>query len=132
MPNRAAAILTSLALLAACTAPQPAPKLATTPPPPPAPPPQPASPAGLDRVVGQDATRLEALLGPADLDVRDGPARKLQFRGEVCVLDVYLYPPAAGGEPRATYTDARLPDGRDFDRASCIAALVRRVHPARR
>jgi hypothetical protein len=44
----------------------------------------------------------------------------------VCVLDAYLYPPAAGKEPVVTWIDARRPTGEDFDRASCIAALTRR------
>jgi hypothetical protein len=43
----------------------------------------------------------------------------------VCVLDAYLYPPASGrGEAIVTYIDARRPDGTDFDRASCLAALT--------
>ena len=60
-----------------------------------------------------------------DLDLREGPARKLQFLGPACVLDAYLYPPRSGrGEPVVTYVDARQPDGRDMDRASCVAALT--------
>jgi len=48
----------------------------------------------------------------------------LQFSGTACVLDVYLYPPAAGSEPEATYVDARRSsDGQDVDRAACIVAL---------
>jgi len=83
--------------------------------------------AGLDRVIGKTATQLVALFGPADLDGREGQARKLQFVGPVCVLDTYLYPEKAGAEPVATYIDARLPTGDDIDRASCIAALSRRA-----
>ena len=33
---------------------------------------------------------------------------------------------ARGGEAVTTYLDARLPNGEDIDRASCIAALSRR------
>ena len=44
-----------------------------------------------------------------------------------CVLDVYLYPPRGGGDPVVTHVDARLPDGRDMDRSSCVAALSRRA-----
>ncbi|PXA83172.1 hypothetical protein DMC47_44250 [Nostoc sp. 3335mG] len=83
--------------------------------------------AGLDRVIGKTATQLVALFGPADLDGREGQARKLQFVGPVCVLDTYLYPSKDGAEPVATYIDARLPTGDDIDRASCIAALSRRT-----
>jgi hypothetical protein len=81
---------------------------------------------GLESVIGRTAPLLEAQFGKADLDIREGSARKLQFAGPVCVLDAYFYPPAAGGEPIVTHVDARLPDGRDFDRASCVAALTKK------
>jgi hypothetical protein len=82
---------------------------------------------GLEAVLGRTARMLEAQFGKARLDVREGTARKLQFAGPACVLDAYLYPPAAaGGEPIVTHLDARRPDGTDFDRASCVAALTRR------
>jgi hypothetical protein len=79
---------------------------------------------GLESVLGRTARVLETQFGRPDLDIREGPARKLQFSAPACVLDAYLYPPAAGGEPIVTHVDARLPDGRDFDRASCVAAIV--------
>jgi hypothetical protein len=81
---------------------------------------------GLEAVLGRTARALEAQFGKPGLDVREGNARKLQFGGPACVLDAYLYPPKAGGEPIVTHLDARLRDGRDFDRASCVAALMRR------
>ena len=83
--------------------------------------------AGLERVIGKTATQLVALFGEADLDGREGQARRLQFVGPACVLDAYLYPASAGAEPVVTYLDARLPAGDDIDRASCIAALSRRT-----
>ena len=108
-------------LLAACVSPtateQPAPAPAAAPR---------YSPLGLEGVIGRTARFLEAEFGEADLDVREGTARKLQFASQVCVLDTYLYPPKGGGEPIVTYVDARTPDGRDIDRASCVAALTRR------
>jgi hypothetical protein len=79
---------------------------------------------GLESVVGRTAKYLEGQFGKPDLDIREGTARKLQFAGSACVLDAYLYPPSGGGDPIVTYVDARLPDGRDFDRASCVAALT--------
>ena len=79
--------------------------------------------AGLEAALGRTAAQLSARFGAPALDIREGTARKLQFEGPACVLDAYLYPPAAGGEPIVTHIDARLPDGRDFDRASCVAAL---------
>lgn len=80
---------------------------------------------GLERVVGADAASLTKLFGQPDADVREGAARKLQYSSDICVLDAYLYP-KDGGEPRVTYVDAREPDGSAIDRASCVAALVRR------
>jgi hypothetical protein len=79
--------------------------------------------AGLEAALGRTAAQLTARFGAPALDIREGTARKLQFEGAACILDAYLYPPAAGGEPIVTHLDARLPDGRDFDRASCVAAL---------
>ncbi len=82
---------------------------------------------GVNGVIGANAADLQRQFGPARLDVFEGDARKLQFSGEPCVLDVYLYPMRDGAEPAATYVDARrASDGLDVDRASCIAALRRR------
>jgi len=81
---------------------------------------------GLERVIGATATELTRQFGPARLDVIEGDARKLQFTGTPCILDVYLYPGAPGREPQATYVDARRTDGRDVDRAACVKALQRR------
>jgi hypothetical protein len=88
------------------------------------------SSVGLEGVMGANARALAALLGAADLDIREGTARKLQFSSTVCVLDAYLYPRSTGAEPVVTHVDARLLDGRDMDRASCVAALRARG-PAR-
>ncbi len=82
---------------------------------------------GLEGVIGADLDDLTRQFGPARLDVWEGDARKLQFSGNACVLDVYLYPPSPGAAPEATYVDARrASDGQDVDRASCVAALKRR------
>lgn len=83
--------------------------------------------AGLERVLGKTGPELVALFGDADLDIHEGQARRLQFAGPVCVLDTYLYPAKAGATPTVTYLDARLPNGDDIDRASCVAALSRRT-----
>ena len=82
---------------------------------------------GLEGVIGAEPKELVRQFGPARLDVWEGDARKLQFIGAACVLDVYLYPPAPGAAPEATYVDARrASDGQDVDRASCVSALKRR------
>lgn len=120
MTARAAAVtMFASVTLAACTTTQtPAPGPVTL---------RPAPPAGLERVIGQNARSLAILFGAPDQDQREPGARRLQYASGVCVLDAYLYPPATGKEPVVTWIDARRPTGEDFDRASCIAALSRRV-----
>ena len=80
--------------------------------------------AGLEAVMGANARSLVQRLGNPDLDVREGGARKLQFSSALCVLDTYLYPRSGSADPVVDWVDARTPDGRDFDRASCVAALI--------
>ncbi|QDM41125.1 hypothetical protein [Altererythrobacter sp. TH136] len=81
---------------------------------------------GLEGVIGADSAGLQRQFGVPRLDVWEGDARKLQFGSEACVLDVYLYPPAPGAAPKATYVDARRSsDGLDVDRAACVKALKR-------
>ena len=138
--GRGAAVLL-LPLLAACasttqTAPKTTPQHARTrsaPPPtvPSRPPPQPfrtpqlEQGAGLENVIQKNAATLMREFGTPRLDVREGDMRKLQFAGAPCVLDVYLYPLRPGGEPVATYVDARRQsDGRAVDSAACVAALA--------
>jgi len=113
---RKALVIGSALLAAGCaTAPPPASLVA----------PPIISTSGLERVLGHDAHDLIGLFGEPELDVREDQARKLQFVGPICVLDAYLYP-KDGREPVVTYIDARQPDGRDIDRASCVAALIAR------
>lgn len=79
---------------------------------------------GLENVIGQSASQLVRRFGSARLDIAEGDARKLQFTGEPCVLDVYLYPLRPGAQPVATHVEARrASDGRAVDRAACVAAL---------
>lgn len=81
---------------------------------------------GLETVIGATAADLTRQFGAARLDSWEGDARKLQFTGLACVLDVYLYPTAQGREPQATYVDARrASDGKEVDRIACITALRR-------
>ncbi|HZG45086.1 MAG TPA: hypothetical protein VEZ41_02300, partial [Allosphingosinicella sp.] len=82
-------------------------------------------PQRADDVMGRNAASLISLFGQPALDVQEGTARKLQFSGQACVLDAYLYPPRERGEAVVTHVDARSPDGRDADRTGCIASLRR-------
>lgn len=82
---------------------------------------------GLEGVIGATSAELVRQFGQARLDVWEGDARKLQFSGSPCILDVYLYPRTRDGEPQATYVEARRSsDGQDVDRAACVAALRKR------
>ena len=79
---------------------------------------------GLEMVIGNTAAGLARHFGQPRLNVIEGDARKLQFIGKACVLDIYLYPPRPGAEPTATHVDARREsDGLDVDRAACVHAL---------
>ncbi|MCJ2182261.1 hypothetical protein MTR62_06040 [Novosphingobium sp. 1949] len=82
---------------------------------------------GLDGVIGVTQRELERQFGQPHLDVWEGDARKLQFIGKACLLDIYLYPTSSSKTPVATYVDARRSsDGQDVDRAACVAALRQR------
>ena len=79
---------------------------------------------GLEGVIGASSAELGRQFGKPRLEVIEGDARKLQFSGRACVLDIYLYPTVPGREPIATHVDARrASDGQDVDRAACVAAL---------
>ena len=121
MRTSIATLLIGGAMLAGCVS-----RTAEAPPPAQVPPPRPYAITGLESVIGSTARALVAQFGRPDLEVREGNARKLQFLSTVCVLDAYLYPPRGGGEPVVTHVDARLPDGREMDRSSCVAALTAR------
>ena len=87
------------------------------------------APVSLDAVRGRDARTLVATFGEPRIDLQEGKARKLQFVGGTCVLDVYLYP-RGRGEPIVTHLDTRLRDGRPVDPASCVATLRRVSAPS--
>jgi hypothetical protein len=93
---------------------------------PPPPPSASYSPVGLERILGQPANALTQLFGKPDADLTEGAGRKMQFGSDICVLDAYLYAPKGGGTPVVTYLDTRQRTGAPIDRASCVAALVRR------
>lgn len=82
---------------------------------------------GLEGVIGATSDELVRQFGPARLDVWEGDARKLQFGGAACVLDIYLYPSAQGREPQASHVEARrASDAEEVDRIACVAALRKR------
>ncbi len=98
---------------------------ATAPPPAPAPKAPPAPPPGLGRLIGQPATGVIALLGPASLDRTEGVARLLQFIRPPCVLDVFLYPGQNAAVTVRTAA-ARKPDGTRMDPGTCLGLIAKR------
>jgi hypothetical protein len=128
MPALIAGLAVSL-LLSACASSPAAPRTATGP----APRssivvvPEVMSGWGLDGVIGERAASLTRRLGEPRIDLAEGDVRKLQFAGQSCVLDVYLYPMSAGAEPVATHIEARLREGgAPIDRAQCLREVERR------
>lgn len=85
------------------------------------------SAAGLEGVIGAQAGALVRRYGTPRIDLREGDARKLQFAGERCVVDIFLYPTMPGAEAVATHVEARnRSSGAATDRARCIAEIGRR------
>ncbi len=77
--------------------------------------------AGLEGVLGARAGALTRRFGPARIDLAEGDARKLQFLGSACVLDIFLYPGQPGAEPVAAHVETRSrKDGSKTDPARCI------------
>ncbi len=82
---------------------------------------------GLSGIIREGASSLTSRFGQPALDTPEGDMRKLQFRSEACVLDIYLYPLAPGAQPVATWLEARrASDGAPVDRQACIQAFSRR------
>lgn len=109
-------------LVAACAPrPEPAPTPVPTTP-------APAAPSQHDHrtVNGMTAGELIQHFGRPRLQIVEGEGTKLQFAGPNCVMDVYLYPPAGGGTPRATLIEARNSQGNDVSAQSCAAAIEKR------
>lgn len=122
--RRSAILACAASLLAGCASTIPAagpPLRAKTAPPVAALPP--LDTVGLAAILNRSDQELVALFGPPRLDVREGNGRKLQFSGQSCVLDVYLYPPENGGEARSNYADARDLQGAAVDRGKCVERL---------
>jgi hypothetical protein len=81
---------------------------------------------GPDGVIGAPAAALTARFGQPRIDLAEGDARKLQFAGQSCVLDIYLYPLAAAAEPTATHVAARIRQGGALiDPGVCIREVER-------
>lgn len=105
-------------LLASCaTAPErPAPPAPTAP-----------QPVETGDLIGLDASDLGSQFGAPDFQVREGDGTKLQWRGQHCVLDSFLYPSERGGGlARVVHVETRNRNGQPVDQASCLAEIRER------
>ena len=78
-------------------------------------------------LIGLTPSEVGARFGRPRIQVREGEGTKVQFATARCVLDLYLYPTGGSGSvARVTHVDARTLDGRDTDKARCLADLETR------
>lgn len=89
--------------------------------------PQVMAPQGLDGVIGASAEALLKRFGTPRIDLTEGDARKLQFAGAQCVLDIFIYPVSAVAQPTATHVAARQRQGgAAADPGACIREVEQR------
>ena len=89
----------------------------------PTPPPAPAVQLRESGVlIGLTGNELVTRFGRPTLQIKEGNSFKLQFRGQLCVLDAFLYP-STGAQYRVTHVEARSRAGSDTNQADCIRAL---------
>ena len=77
-------------------------------------------------MLGRNEKSLRAQFGEPRLNIVEGDGRKMQYVTAKCVVDIYLFPPAAGKEAAVVHIDARDDAGRDMDRDSCVLQLTRK------
>jgi hypothetical protein len=109
--------LTAILFLSACA--RISTETATPTPPPSAPAQQPRESGAL---IGMTGNELVTRFGRPVLQIREGNSFKLQFRGQLCVLDAFLYP-SSGAQYRVTHVEARSLTGLDTNQNDCIRAL---------
>ena len=81
---------------------------------------------GLEGIIGASPRALLQRFGTPRIDLAEGDARKLQFAGASCVLDIFIYPVSAAAEPTATHVMARLrAGGAPADPRACIREVER-------
>ncbi|MEQ8229099.1 MAG: hypothetical protein RIA64_13515 [Rhodospirillales bacterium] len=71
-------------------------------------------------VLGFSRSDLVAAFGAPAFQRIDKGAEILRFRGEACVLDMFLYKDGENGPARVRYFEARDAAGKNTDRATCV------------
>ncbi|HBT43984.1 MAG TPA: hypothetical protein DIW51_12085 [Rhodospirillaceae bacterium] len=116
--------------LAGCAGDGMAPPETATPAAAPASTPEAAGPPPLPRiaaqaVLGYSRPDLVAAFGAPAFSRIDKGAEILRFRGQGCVLDVFLYKDAQDAAARVAHFEARDEAGKTTDRQSCVNATPR-------
>ena len=85
---------------------------------------QPVPPVDDDpgQLMGLGPAALEGRLGAPDLRRREPPAEVWQYRGETCVLDLFLYSKASGKE--VVYLEARDLIANEMQSRPCLRELL--------
>lgn len=76
-----------------------------------------------EQFLGLDTLRIDQRLGAPDLIRRDGRAEVRQFRGQACILDLFLYPATDGLAVK--HVELRGPSLDNSGRRACLADLIR-------
>jgi hypothetical protein len=86
-------------------------------------PPEPVIDDDPRRLMGIGPDALRAALGEPELVRREIPAEIWQYRGAVCVFDVFLYD--TGGRAMVTYVEARDGAAQRIEPRACLNELLR-------
>lgn len=73
-------------------------------------------------LIGLTGNELVTRFGRPALQIKEGNSFKLQFRGQLCVLDAFLYP-STGAQYRVTHVETRSRAGTDTNQSDCIRTL---------
>lgn len=82
----------------------------------------PAQPRESGVLIGLTGNELVSRFGNPTLQIREGNSFKIQFRGQLCVLDAFLYP-STGAQFRVTHVETRSRAGTATNQADCIRTL---------
>ena len=82
-----------------------------------------------ERFLGLGTAALAQELGEPQLLRREAPAEIWQYRGEGCILDLFLYPEA--GSLKVTHIEARDKKAESYETKDCLRQLIeaRRTAP---
>ncbi|MEE8393419.1 MAG: hypothetical protein V3R66_03675 [Rhodospirillales bacterium] len=80
---------------------------------------------GPDQLIGMAGGSLSTILGEPSFKRRDNPAEIWQYRGEDCVLDIFLYKEMDGAIYRVDHVEARTRNVVSVTLPECYSSLLR-------